>query len=93
MIQESKEHLREVQKSYAEHAAFSIDHGFYLLKMGVMSIIHGIVPSVFKFDLPKMVIGLYDVVIDKHGIGMVRKLRKQNLQDDSVRSKTKSYFK
>lgn len=93
LIKESKDHLQGVNETYYEHCAFSIDHGLYLIKMGIMSIVHGIIPCIFPFTLPRMVIGLYDVVRDKHGDSLISRLRSENTDRQDVRIVKKKYFK
>ena len=60
-------HLEETGENYKSHFKFGVVHGFYLLKMGIMSIIHGIWPDIYPFTLPKMVIYLHEKIRLKHG--------------------------
>lgn len=54
----SKEHLKQVNESYSKHGRFAIKWGLYLIYTGCVSIIHGIVPAVFKFTAPRNVMKL-----------------------------------
>ncbi|MGE0201417.1 MAG: DUF6356 family protein [Candidatus Melainabacteria bacterium] len=49
LIRRSREHLKDAQKTYAEHGSFALRAGVLLIWAGVTSLVHGIVPAFFPF--------------------------------------------
>lgn len=70
-------HLTETKESYWAHFKFGIIHGFYLIKMGLMSIVHSFFPDIYPFELPRMVIGLHEKIKKKHGTKLLNKLTQE----------------
>lgn len=67
-------HLKQTGEGYWSHFKFGVVHGFYLFKMGIMSIVHAIFPDIYPFELPRMVIYLHEKIKNKHGTKLVRSL-------------------
>ena len=65
MIKASKEHLEIAQKSYWGHLWFALRAGFQLIYAGVISIIHGVCPFIFKFGASKIVMKFADLVLQR----------------------------
>ena len=42
-------HLQETQQGYLEHSFFAFKWGFFLIGTGIVSIVHGIFPGLWKF--------------------------------------------
>lgn len=61
-IKKQKTHLKEAKKGYWEHGLFSCKKGFELIKDGIISIIHGIIPSYKPFYNMEKIIILYKEV-------------------------------
>ncbi|MCB0377466.1 MAG: hypothetical protein KDD33_03150 [Bdellovibrionales bacterium] len=52
MIVRSINHLKDVHQSYWKHGSFAVRWGFYIIFLGIASIIHGFVPALFPFLTP-----------------------------------------
>jgi hypothetical protein len=48
-------HLKEANKSYFEHTKFAVVAGLDLILTGIISIIHGIIPTLFPFYAEKKI--------------------------------------
>ena len=55
MIQSSKKHLQEAKKGYYQHGRFAVIAGFDLIRTGIVSILHGLIPSFMPFYAEKKV--------------------------------------
>lgn len=55
MIKAIRAHLKEANKSYFSHTRFAIVAGFDLILTGIISIIHGIIPTLFPFYAEKKI--------------------------------------
>jgi hypothetical protein len=55
MIQASKKHLKEANKDYYNHGKFAVIAGFDLILTGIVSILHGLIPSFMPFYAEKKV--------------------------------------
>ena len=55
MIQSSKKHLKEANKNYYNHGKFAVVAGFDLILTGIVSILHGLIPSFMPFYAEKKV--------------------------------------
>ncbi len=66
MIEKSKQHLRNSRTSYFPHMRFAVVTGFELIGVGIASIIHGLIPSLFSFTAAKKVIDLYHKRLKNH---------------------------
>jgi len=49
LIQRSKAHLKEANKTYFPHGWFAVKAGGLLLYAGLTSLVHGVVPAFFPF--------------------------------------------
>ena len=49
MITASRKHLDEAGKSYWPHCIFAIKNGFFLVWIGIISVLHGICPAFRPF--------------------------------------------
>jgi hypothetical protein len=61
-IKKNKQHLKEAGKGYIPHLTFSCKKGFELIKDGIISILHGIIPSYKPFYNMEKIIKLYKEV-------------------------------
>jgi uncharacterized protein YjeT (DUF2065 family) len=59
-------HLRDTGESYWRHAYFAIRWGIYLIATGLVSILHGLFPSLWPFKAPNRVMTVAKVVKAKH---------------------------
>jgi|TARA_B110000483_G_C18057205_1_gene488889 hypothetical protein len=50
-----KAHLKEAGKTYYEHTKFAVVAGLDLILTGIISIIHGFVPTLFPFYAEKKI--------------------------------------
>lgn len=66
MFEGSKSHLEQVNKTYAEHGHFAIKWGIYLIVTGMASIVHGLIPSLFKFTAPKNVMRVANMIKERN---------------------------
>jgi hypothetical protein len=51
MIKDSKEHLNEINETYFEHMAVAFKIAINILLTSVISLIHGLIPGLFKKQL------------------------------------------
>lgn len=71
-----RKHLKDVHETYFSHAWFAIKWGFFLILIGIASLIHAIFPFLFAFTAPRGVIRIYKI-IQKRG-ELYRILQSQN---------------
>lgn len=57
-LKEADEHLKYVRESYWVHGRFAVKWGFYLIWLGIASILHGFFPFLLKFQAPKGILRL-----------------------------------
>ena len=62
MIKESKKHLNSVNESYFERMSIATNVGFKMLSVGLMALIHGIVPGIFQTDASNKIKELYEFI-------------------------------
>ena len=65
MIRKSKEHLNSVNESYFEHMNIATNVGFKMLSGGLMALIHGMIPGIFKTDASNKIKELYEFINKK----------------------------
>ncbi|MCO5143766.1 MAG: DUF6356 family protein [Oligoflexia bacterium] len=56
MITNSINHLKQSKKSYWQHFRHAFYWGCFLIYTGIISIIHGFIPSLYPFLAPKNVL-------------------------------------
>lgn len=66
MIQSSIKHLEKSQETYVSHGKFAFRAGFKLLKAGLASFIHALIPGYFPGTAAKTVIDLYHERLVNH---------------------------
>ena len=59
-----KAHLKAANKSYFSHTKFAIVAGFDLILTGIISIIHGIIPTLFPFYAEKKINKYYEKILE-----------------------------
>lgn len=52
-------HLKDSEESYISHLKWAIGSGLLMIWGGLLSIIHGAIPSLFPFATAKIVVDLY----------------------------------
>lgn len=62
LIKSSQRHLQQAQKSYFYHFYFGVKWGFFLMYVGVLSCIHGVIPALFPFHAPRSLLRLTDMI-------------------------------
>ena len=77
IFKETKYHLEvETGWSYQFHLWHSIKNSAILLKISLKSLVHGLLPFIWKSDAPKGVIILYHEIMKIQHIKKLDKLRK-----------------
>ena len=77
IIKESIYHLKvETGWSYQYHLWHSIQNSAILIKIAFKSVVHGLLPFLWKADAPKDVIRLYHTIMKIQHIQKLDKLRK-----------------
>lgn len=66
MIEESKYHLALSKTTYFPHLIHSSMNGFYLIWLGITSIIHAVVPAWFNGTAPMAVIRIFFEQLKDH---------------------------
>jgi hypothetical protein len=66
MIQKSRQHLDKSKEKYWPHMIWAIVAGVRLILVGITSIIHGVIPSLFPGAAAKTVIDLYHKRLKNH---------------------------
>ncbi len=61
-----RSHLQIVKQKYFEHFWFAFKWGFYLIFIGIASIIHGFFPAVFPFLAPKGVLKIAKMIKERN---------------------------
>jgi hypothetical protein len=59
-------HLQDSQESYSSHCRWAVSAGFTMIWAGLLSIVHGLIPSLFPFRSAKTVIDLYYKRLHNH---------------------------
>ncbi len=77
IIKESRYHLEvETGWTYWFHLKHSLVNSYKLIKISFKSLVHGILPFIWKSDAPKGVIVLYHEIMKIQHIQKLDKLRK-----------------
>ena len=58
MIKNSTSHLKKTNQNYWAHGWFAVRHGFYIILIGIVSILHGIFPFFMPFFAPRSIMKL-----------------------------------
>jgi hypothetical protein len=59
-------HLEESRETYWSHCQWAVGSGFVMIWTGILSVIHGLIPSLFPFRSAKTVIDLYYKRLHNH---------------------------
>ena len=62
MIKDSQEHLNEVNETYLQHMQIAFKIGFTMLITGVLCLIHGFIPGLFKKTGSNQIAKMYEMV-------------------------------
>jgi hypothetical protein len=62
MIEDSQEHLNEVNETYFQHMRIAFKIGFTMLVTGVFCLIHGLIPCLFKKTGSNQIAKMYEMV-------------------------------
>ena len=62
MIKNSQEHLNEVNETYFQHMVIDIKIGLTMLVTGVICLIHGLIPGLFKKTGSNQIAKMYDMI-------------------------------
>jgi len=62
MIKDSQQHLNEVNETYFQHMRIAFTIGFTMLLTGVLCLIHGLIPGLFKKTGSKQIAKMYEMV-------------------------------
>ena len=76
IIRQSRYHLDETGWTYWFHLKHSLVNSYKLIKISFKSLVHGILPFMWKSDAPKGVIVLYHEIMKIQHIQKFDKLRK-----------------
>ena len=58
IIKKSRQHLIDSKEGYFKHGLFAVKNGVRIMCVGMISIIHGVIPAYFPFHVPKLIMGL-----------------------------------
>ena len=62
MVKDSQQHLNEVNETYFQHMRIVFTIGFNMLLTGVLCLIHGLIPGLFKKTGSKQIAKMYEMV-------------------------------
>ena len=62
MIKDSQEHLNEVNETYLQHMQIAFKIGFTMLMTGVLCLIHGLIPGLFKKTGSNQIAKMYEII-------------------------------
>ena len=62
MIKDSQEHLNEVNETYFQHMRIAFKIGSTMLVTGVLCLIHGLIPGLFKKTGSNQIANMYEMV-------------------------------
>jgi len=62
MIKDSQEHLNEVNETYLQHMWIAFKIGITMLVTGVICLIHGLIPGLFKKTGSNQITKMYEMV-------------------------------
>ena len=62
MIKDSQQHLNEVNETYFQHMRIAFTIGITMLLTGVLCLIHGLMPGLFKKTGSKQIAKMYEMV-------------------------------
>ena len=62
MIKDSQNHLNEVNETYFQHMRIAFKIGFTMLVTGVICLIHGLIPGLFKKTGSNQIAKMYEMV-------------------------------
>ena len=62
MIKDSKEHLNEINETYFQHMAVAFKIAINMLLTGVICLIHGLIPGLFKKTASNMIVKMHEIV-------------------------------
>jgi len=62
MIKDSQQDLNEVNETYYQHMRIAFKIGFTMLVTGVLCLIHGLIPGLFKKTGSKQIAKMYEMV-------------------------------
>jgi len=65
MIKESKEHLKSVNETYAQHFKVAIKIALLMVSGGIQAIIHAVCPGVFKTSASDKIKKLHNIISDR----------------------------
>jgi len=65
MIKQSKEHLKSVNETYAQHFKVGIKIAFLMILGGFQAIIHAVYPGVFKTSASDKIKKLHNTISDR----------------------------
>ena len=63
MIKDSQKHLNEVNETYFQHMRIAFKIGFTMLVTGVICLIHGLIPGLFKKTGSNQIAKMYEMVL------------------------------
>tara|TARA_B100000886_G_scaffold333564_1_gene287775 strand:- start:3409 stop:3657 length:249 start_codon:yes stop_codon:yes gene_type:complete len=81
MITRIRAHLKEAGKGYFAHTKFAILAGLDLILTGIISIIHGIIPTLFPFYAEKKIDKYHKKILE------LEKLRRKSKNAKQTKSK------
>ena len=65
MIKKSKKHLRMVNESYFQHMGVASSIGIKMMLGGLMAMIHGFIPALFRTSASDRIKELYNFISQK----------------------------
>ena len=65
MIKKSKEHLKSVNETYAQHFKVAITIALLMISGGFQAIIHAVCPGVFKTSASDKIKKLHNTISDR----------------------------
>ena len=91
IIKKSKEHLKKAEQGYFEHGVFAFRYGGKILIIGIISIIHGIIPGWFPFYVPKRIMAIINTMIERNVPGEIEDKIWQTILKESFWDKLTDY--
>ena len=62
MIKDSKNHLNEINETYIQHMGVAFKIGITMLLTGIICLIHGLIPGLFKKTASSQIIKMHEVI-------------------------------
>ncbi len=62
MIKDSRNHLNEINETYIQHMVVAFKIGIMMLLTGIICLIHGLIPGLFKKTASSQITKMHEIV-------------------------------